>query len=1072
MAAPGALLKWVLCLAFAAAVGHVAWYALAGPPPAPDYFLEAEGPTLSGPDPARKELYLRRKLFLPAQPRHAWIEAIGRDRVHVYVNGQKAGDKVRDGFPVGVVADITGLLHPGVNVLAVRAEQSSFGHSPAVAIRGAYYLGAEEYPIPGDASWLCNPAGGRGAGPWYSAEFDDSGWAHAEVSRRRLRGSVDGPPRARTEPGWGRWISPAALTARQAAFRGEVEVPGRPAQAWLRVAATTDYSLAVNGVLLDAPEDELGTDRPAPAVQHVYDITPLMHRGKNVVALRLGGGIGQLPQLLAELEAEDTSGARHRLGTDGHWLSRPGAAADWSAPAVEDPAAWQPAAEEAGEPHPPPWPPVRKMVVAGLPAALVLERLAGQAALIALVAVLTAVGCALAGRLLSRRDPDAARAGPAALAYLALLPPALALGAALLATYDPRVARQEVYRPLWVVLAVASVPLQWALLALAAGRPALRLPRPALPRVGAAVLLGLLVAAGFWLRLGQMNAENLMQDEVHSYDATLGIFERGFPSHQADPHMPVKYWSATELCFPARALVALATDEPHWVMRFPQIVCGTLVIALIWLVGRRMFSPAVGWLAAAVYAFSPVCIAMSGIGRYFEQTQLFALLTVYLFWLALRGQGPVSRTYVWLTAGCFVLTYLSWEGAALLAPGMMLAALVLRRGRVATVLGSGTVWLGLATVLSAILLQNAHQMFQASHRLRYGTAAGAITVAPMWLYASFDPWYYVREATWNPDIFIPLVGLALAGVLAVRHAWRERFRFLLLIHLTGCLILAGLVSVKASRYVHHQTPLLILLATAAFVACARALARAVPASGPAAWRGYAAAVAALPVLAAVVLGSGFTVQLSRMDRLHAQAYGLTLYKFPAVEGAVRYLCRHAREGDVVLATASHQVNHMMSRAPGARPGLSADYFLEIFPPLEELTDTSPVPLEHRSGSRVVSTRQELEDVFARHGRVWYVANTNSFWSDNALAAYARDSMEIVYEDLGTLVLFRGEQHWTAEQQASEPPLISPRGNPMPSSLSARPRAPADDQAGQPGGTPGAGPAPDRPAGAAPAGRNP
>ena len=56
--------------------------------------------------------------------------------------------------------------------------------------------------------------------------------------------------------------------------------------------------------------------------------------------------------------------------------------------------------------------------------------------------------------------------------------------------------------------------------------------------------------------------------------------------------------------------------------------------------GRRMFHTPIGLVAATVYAFSPTCIAMSTFGRYFTQLQFLAVLTIYFFWMTVRGHAP------------------------------------------------------------------------------------------------------------------------------------------------------------------------------------------------------------------------------------------------------------------------------------------------------------------------------------------------------------------------------------------------------------------------------------------------
>src|SRR5262245_52289686 len=103
----GQSVRWGLVIAFAVTVGHLAWNSLIGPPSEPDYCIGGYAPALVGSDPNAKVLYLRRELFLPRRPRHAWLQLVGHDRVRVFVNGRLLQDRKLDGFPVGIVADAT-----------------------------------------------------------------------------------------------------------------------------------------------------------------------------------------------------------------------------------------------------------------------------------------------------------------------------------------------------------------------------------------------------------------------------------------------------------------------------------------------------------------------------------------------------------------------------------------------------------------------------------------------------------------------------------------------------------------------------------------------------------------------------------------------------------------------------------------------------------------------------------------------------------------------------------------------------------------------------------------------------
>jgi hypothetical protein len=1020
----GRLVRWSLVLAFAAALGHVAWHAVLGPPQVPTYFIEGDGLVLSGPDPARKMLYLRRKFFVSQRPHHAWVQVVARDRFQVYINGQKVGEQRRDGFTAGVVADLAPYLQAGANVLAINAEQASIGYPPAVAVIAAYTIGGREHVIGADESWRCAPVFAHGADWWFSTRFDDHGWAFARVTRQELRAQVDGPPRATTQASIGSWISSPSLTARQVAFRREVEVAGRPRCAWLRVTAASSYLLAVNGFLIDASDESLGTEAPAVPFRRTYDLTTAMRRGQNSVAVLLTA-TDSSPHLLADLEVEDEAGNRYRVGTDGKWLSYAGVARDWSQLALDSQAGWRACLVQKGDLGIPPWLPQRRAVAVALPTQVFLERVAGQLALIAAIAVLALVGCGAAGRFLARRRAAESGMAPATVAYLALLPPSLALLAAILSCYDPRVARQDVFRDLWLWLAIASVPLQWLLLAVLARGPAVRWRAPSMGLATTIIVLLGLMAAGFWLRIRNIDLEPLMYDEVCFYQAAAGFLERGYPSIQLHPDMPVMAVGNDEFAVAITALAGLFVDDPIWVVRLPQVIFGTLVIALIFVTARTMFGRPVAWLATLLYTFSPVCIAMCNFGRYFEQTQFFTLLTVYFFWLTIRGNGPLRTRYVWLTAISYTLMYLCWEPAGLIAAGMLVAAVLQRRGRAATLLKSGSVWTGMATILLVMAAQNAHRTLMQTQRIKWHLGLTSMVVAPMWRYPGFDPWYYVRESGWINDALIPLIGLALAALFAIRHAYRKPLRFLLWIYLSGCVLTVALLPMTTFRYANQLIPLNVLLSSAAFVACARALARSMEAwRTPLGWRRYAAAIGLLPILALLALANGYTLQLLGMPRLRAGTYGTTVFKFPAVRAPIEYLRTHLREGDAVISTVIHQVNFTLDGPSGY-----TDYYLQSYlGNAMELTESSPVLRETRSGAVTVLGLNELKDLFARHKRIWYLAVPQSHANLNSagVSAFLREHMDVVYEDFDAVVLLRGDHNWTAGQrEEAERALPSP-----------------------------------------------
>jgi hypothetical protein len=1035
----GRAVRWSLVAAFSLAVGHLAWQAWLGPPRVPDYFVTGEGSALAGTDAGARQLYLRRNLYLPQHPQHAWLQVVGRDRLTLHVNGKLVGEQVQDGFDVALVANLTPYLRPGHNVLAVTARQIRIAGAPAVAVKGCYVLddGSAQW-IETDDSWRCRAVFERRAAWWFSPEFDDRHWARARVIPCALRGQLASPPTSLTTASGARWITPAGLENGSAAVSRRFEVDGRPRHAWVRVTATSSFRLAVNGVVVDEQESQLGSTVVVKPARWIYDVTPLVRGGGNVVSLLLTGGAPPL-HVRADLEVETGSGERTRVGTDRHWRSRPGLSPDWLAPDPDDLAAWRPCFEESGDLGLPPWLTRSQTVRVTLPFGEEVRRAAGQVVVIAAFALLTLLACGWAERRLSRRGGGAGSPAGAGVVYLALVPATLAVAGAVLATWDPRVASQDVYCGWWLLAAILSVPLQWALLALAARHA------PTGRRwVGALVsraagpgwvhgLLAVVVVAGFWLRVRDLGTEPLQHDEAVHYRQARGVLLRGFPSFRAHENLPVQYVSTSELVWPGAALASLVFDDERYALRVPQLCWATLTIVLVYAVGRGMFGRLVGLVAAALYAFSPNCIQMADFGRYLSQLQFLALLAVYALWRTVAGTGPLNRRALWVTAVSFIATYLSWEGVALIVPGMILAVLLQRRGRLYELLATPALWAALAVVGMAVLLQYAHRETYLAHLLWYGTGATDASVTAMWRYPGFDPWYFVLASSWSRDTFPALLGLAGAGWLLVGKRARHPALFLVVVFVTSCLTMSLFLSVKSWRYSYFLTPPLIVLTAAAVVAGARRLVRlARQPRAPGWWRGYAYGVGAAAVIAALALGSGMTLQLTRMDKLRIsshglEASGLNTFKFANLKAAADYVRRRMGPGDVVLSNRSQVVDTYLGRPVDYWP--QSKLIFQI-----ALQDGGPQPVHRYNGTPLVADRKSLADLFARHRRLWYieVPLLHRMSNDGDISSFLRQHMDVVYEDFSVAVLFRGPNHRPADlREENDKALRNARANFLP-----------------------------------------
>jgi hypothetical protein len=642
-----------------------------------------------------------------------------------------------------------------------------------------------------------------------------------------------------------------------------------------------------------------------------------------------------------------------------------------------------------------------------------------------LVGVSALLCCKLMEHLLAAGAPPA-RPGRAGVVHAALVPATLALAAAVLAACDPRIPRQDVYQARWLLWAVASVPLQWFVLALVSRWPAhWRLANLATLQkrdalVAGTIVLGLM-GIGLWLRLRGLETEPLHWDEAEVYRTTKGFLERGFPSVQVHEDLPPAYNNTSELLFVSTGLGALAFNDPRYVVRVPAVCWSVWTIGLLYIVGRQLFNRSVGLIAATLYTLSPVCIAMSNFGRYFCQLQCLTLLTVYLFWLCVKGAGPLNRRALWLTAGSFVAMYLTWEVSALIALGMMVAALVHRCGRLHTILGDWHVWAALGSAIAIALLQFSHRTLQQTQFLWYGTSISDLTLRAMWRFPTFQPWYYIKESTWNQDTLLPMLGLLGAGLLAIRHPFQRALRFLLIIHVGTCLLLAAVIPVQTWRYIHHQVPLAILLASAVLAAVARGLSKlAIQPPAPAAWQWYGRVVAGLTVGVLVLLASGMTVHLPDLTRFRVEGYGTAVFKFPNLGGAAAYLRAHREEGDVLLCNDPQQLRVLLGIPDGSERPL--DYWLAstLYLPAT-LDDKRPVALDRRDGTPMIGSLESLRDLFARHERIWYVVQpgVHGQMTTPEVSSFLRQHMDVVYEDWQSMVLVRDRNHRTAEQRLAD-----------------------------------------------------
>ncbi|WP_406142214.1 alpha-L-rhamnosidase [Streptomyces sp. NBC_01089] len=252
------------------------------------------------------------------------------DGFTAYVNGTQVAHTTPYGpaetWRRPVVVDVTGLLRPGTNVVAVAAVNALEGAAGLIGLLEVTGKDGPRTSFVTGADWrtaLQEPAAG-----WESTGFDDGSWQAA-----RVLGAW----------GTGPWGEVAASTAPAAQLRHEFRLrPAPVARARLYSTALGVYEASLNG-------ERVGDDQLAPGwtdyhhrVQYqTYDVTSLLAPGANALGLTVGSGwyaghvasfgphqYGDIPAVLAQLEVVYEDGTTDRIGSDAGWRVSTGPVTD------------------------------------------------------------------------------------------------------------------------------------------------------------------------------------------------------------------------------------------------------------------------------------------------------------------------------------------------------------------------------------------------------------------------------------------------------------------------------------------------------------------------------------------------------------------------------------------------------------------------------------------------------------------------------------------------------------------------------------------------------------------------
>lgn len=193
----------------------------------------------------------------------------------------------------------------------------------------------------------------------------------------------------------------------------------------------------------------------------------------------------------------------------------------------------------------------------------------------------------------------------------------------------------------------------------------------------------LLVVCALAMLPGFFSIPVVDRDEARFSQATHQMLETG---DYVTPHLgsetrfkkPIGiYW----LQAAAVKLTGMAESAPIWAYRIPSLLAAMASVLLVWRMGRRLFGPQAGFMAAVLLAVTPILETESRLAKTDSVLLLCAvlaqsaLLTAYfgkakpwttplLFWGALGAGILIKGPIVPLLSGLTVLALVAWERKA------------------------------------------------------------------------------------------------------------------------------------------------------------------------------------------------------------------------------------------------------------------------------------------------------------------------------------------------------------------------------------------------------------------------
>jgi hypothetical protein len=499
----------------------------------------------------------------------------------------------------------------------------------------------------------------------------------------------------------------------------------------------------------------------------------------------------------------------------------------------------------------------------------------------------------------------------------------------------------------------------------------------------AVIVLVMLLAVGFTLRVGGISRLGLAEDEINKLEA-VRAYERGDFTENAEHPMLMKAlvfasFEAARVWNRAMPEDLRVSDEAA--LRLPNVLFGSLTVFPIFLIAAGFFGRRTGLIAAALWAFGVNAITYNRVAKEDTLLVFFMLFAFHFYILAKRTSGfeqELKRRNYILSAVSWGLMIASKYFPHYFGLNMLYHHLFRVRERAAGEPRGNTPPIFYIVVVVAFLVANpvvllpqtwsylnaysteqllTHHGYLMGETIYHNVASKApFGATPVYFYA-----LYLLIKT--P---LPLFAALIAGLFVLARRWREPGAAFMLFMFFFWIVPYSLVGAKWLRYTLSLMPFVYIIAAVGIVSLTRGLLRVLKISRE---RRLAAVLgtASLSFFIGVPAFAAFMAAPHYALYTNALAPNRAGYYFPhdelyddGLREAIRFVAEHAPQGALVAHETPGVVRYYLERYN--RTDLQSH---TISDPAFDVTKTdAPVFVILQRGRTYFENREEMEAVRA------------------------------------------------------------------------------------------------------------